>query len=911
MNCKMKYIIQVLAVIILFGCSDEDPFRSNGDISVTAGFTSTRTSFTEANGVTHVSWNTGDEIGLIGKEQANLKYMAQSAGKETSFKAAGSKLNAADGETVYAYYPYSESSESKDHIALPVMVWQNYTNDVTKLDFVYTTGKVADNKLALQFKHLLAFIKLTIPLDLIPDRGDNGGLLVQSSENISYASNSCFNLEKEEITNELYNYINYLIPEDITPGSAGEVTCYIAILPQSKEAVLKFHHQRKDGRGDCLLVKKAPAEGLKAGNVYTLSINENEVDIQRKQDRQALIDLYNATDGDNWTKNTNWCSDKPLDEWHGVSTMESGRVLMLRLDHNNLKGHLPASIGNLTALEYFDISWNNLQGEFPETLSVLMGQITVGNFHVQTNGFSGKLPKAIVEHARWKDYWPSFVCQNPDKGGGIDFKDVVIPAPSFTATDLSGNLIDSEAEYVKSKFTILCHWAAWCPYSQAFMGKLLNMYKGYHSKGLDIIGFNTICPYSEPCDKLEEMKQYIADNNIPWRNFAEQFIGGSFAESPNLIPAFWSYGGTPCVYVVDQNKNIVFQSLTEHYAKLSDFLAGQLGEIEPAGYYTSTDYSRDGEVVTLQKASKGKGINLVFMGEAFVDKDMGDGGLYEQRMNEAMEELFSIEPYKSFRNRFNAYAVKVISPNAEFAPDARHRLNGDDRICFDLALKAPVTEDRLMVSVVYNTIGSTGRSYTNMYEDGSFVGYMLEGVNEVLVHEVGGHGFAKLLDEYIEQGNEALTLPKEKKTYLDEVWNLDWGWGANVDYHGTTSTVKWAHLLADERYKDETGIYEGSYLYGFGAYRPTDNSMMRYNIPWFNAPSREAIYKAIMTLSEGAEWKYSFEEFATYDGINRVKTRSVLRDYSTQRQVGKQLPPTIIPGSWRDAKVKNTLVPLR
>lgn len=97
--------------------------------------------------------------------------MAQSAGKETSFKAASSKLNAADGETVYAYYPYSESSESKDHIALPVMVWQNYTNDVTKLDFVYTTGKVADNKLALQFKHLLAFIKLTIPLDLIPDRG--------------------------------------------------------------------------------------------------------------------------------------------------------------------------------------------------------------------------------------------------------------------------------------------------------------------------------------------------------------------------------------------------------------------------------------------------------------------------------------------------------------------------------------------------------------------------------------------------------------------------------------------------------------------------------------------------------------------------------------------------------------------
>jgi hypothetical protein len=30
--------------------------------------------------------------------------------------------------------------------------------------------------------------------------------------------------------------------------------------------------------------------------------------------REALIELYNATDGDNWKNNTNWCSDKPLDE---------------------------------------------------------------------------------------------------------------------------------------------------------------------------------------------------------------------------------------------------------------------------------------------------------------------------------------------------------------------------------------------------------------------------------------------------------------------------------------------------------------------------------------------------------------------------------------------------------------------
>ena len=36
-------------------------------------------------------------------------------------------------------------------------------------------------------------------------------------------------------------------------------------------------------------------------------------------EREALIAFYKATNGANWTKNTNWCSDKPLSEWYGVS----------------------------------------------------------------------------------------------------------------------------------------------------------------------------------------------------------------------------------------------------------------------------------------------------------------------------------------------------------------------------------------------------------------------------------------------------------------------------------------------------------------------------------------------------------------------------------------------------------------
>ena len=53
-------------------------------------------------------------------------------------------------------------------------------------------------------------------------------------------------------------------------------------------------------------------------------------------DRDALVAFYNATGGANWTDNTNWLSDKPVGEWHGVTTGAGGRVTSLSLGNNGL-----------------------------------------------------------------------------------------------------------------------------------------------------------------------------------------------------------------------------------------------------------------------------------------------------------------------------------------------------------------------------------------------------------------------------------------------------------------------------------------------------------------------------------------------------------------------------------------------
>ena len=48
-------------------------------------------------------------------------------------------------------------------------------------------------------------------------------------------------------------------------------------------------------------------------------------------DREALIALYNATDGESWERNDKWLSSEPVGEWHGVLAGEEVRVIWLEL----------------------------------------------------------------------------------------------------------------------------------------------------------------------------------------------------------------------------------------------------------------------------------------------------------------------------------------------------------------------------------------------------------------------------------------------------------------------------------------------------------------------------------------------------------------------------------------------------
>ena len=82
-------------------------------------------------------------------------------------------------------------------------------------------------------------------------------------------------------------------------------------------------------------------------------------------DRAALITLFHATGGPDWTNNHKWLSDAPLGEWHGVTTDVGGRVVDLQLHDNGLTGELPPRLGELEGLTRLCLCSNDLIGEIP------------------------------------------------------------------------------------------------------------------------------------------------------------------------------------------------------------------------------------------------------------------------------------------------------------------------------------------------------------------------------------------------------------------------------------------------------------------------------------------------------------------------------------------------------------------
>ena len=111
----------------------------------------------------------------------------------------------------------------------------------------------------------------------------------------------------------------------------------------------------------------------------TLGLKSQIIGGVPKAEYDALVALFNSTDGNNWTNKTNWLSDKPVKDWYGVYLDAFGNVSTLSLLSNNLKGSIPDEFINLTKLKNVYLSGNFIC-DLPDLSSI---QYT--NFYIGSN----------------------------------------------------------------------------------------------------------------------------------------------------------------------------------------------------------------------------------------------------------------------------------------------------------------------------------------------------------------------------------------------------------------------------------------------------------------------------------------------------------------------------------------------
>lgn len=296
--------------------------------------------------------------------------------------------------------------------------------------------------------------------------------------------------------------------------------------------------------------------------------------------------------------------------------------------------------------------------------------------------------------------------------------------------------------------------------------------------------------------------------------------------------------------------------------------------------YTSSDYSQDGQVTRIHSATVGKGIDVVFVGDAFADKDQD---LFNKYVKLGKEAFFTEEPFRSTKNRFNIYRIGSVSKNGIIAQEGgdtkfsaqfgQGTYVGGDNNLVNSFVKASIPSVDLTKTIIFVIINKAKYAGTcHMFSNNQAVCYVPLCRNEneyaqTLRHEGCGHGFGKLADEYFYDSMGR--IPDDEVSELKKWKGFAYGFHENVDLTSDPNTILWSKFISDSRYSGKVGVHEGGYTYPYGVYRPTHNSIMRYNKGGFNAPSREAIYKKIMKFSEGDAWTYDYETFVAFDAPAR------------------------------------------
>ena len=107
-----------------------------------------------------------------------------------------------------------------------------------------------------------------------------------------------------------------------------------------------------------------------------------------QEECEAMVALYENTDGANWSNNSGWLDTSTPCNWYGV-TCSAGHVTRLNLYDNQLRGSIPPELGDLTNLTLLFLHHNQLSGSIPPELGNLAN---LQSLYLSSNQLSGNIP---------------------------------------------------------------------------------------------------------------------------------------------------------------------------------------------------------------------------------------------------------------------------------------------------------------------------------------------------------------------------------------------------------------------------------------------------------------------------------------------------------------------------------------
>ena len=771
--------------------------------------------------------------------------------------------------------------------------------------------------------------------------------------------------EEQTLTVEVRSNVDYRV-------EIGEGSDWIIETPESRSEELKR-------REHVFRIANNLQESARTGLIFFRDLSSSLSDeltlIQSgwedpDPERTALVSIYESSGGDSWTRNDNWCSDKPLSDWYGVETDAWGHVTALRLSHNNLSGTISEKISKLTGLQHLDLSWNDLGGEISidikgymySNLDNLLELESINFSHNRLEGYLpdnwykleklqylnlsfnrikswlstiwdpmfkngrtvdlilngnylyGDIPKSIQDHPDWNRLALQMIRQNP--GGARLNYDKDIYLPDFTFTDLSDGSEHSIREvYSANKLTMLLHWDPLQESSGDFISTIVRRFHTlFRGQGFTVVG---ITPEGE--EYREAAKRYIREQGISWTAVTDY----RDSDGRRIILPDYPY---PSYQLVDGSGKLRVDMFNGQYSppppNLEESLSMDIFSLAHTDYlnrfcwdifgestYESVDYRMDKQYETLQRASKGRGIDIVLLGDAFTDIDIATG-YYHNVMEFVMESFFSIEPTKTYRDYFNVHMVYAVSRRACIGDDPSqvalgtvldktngisNRLNLIPDYIYTAVPRGVIPYPSIIMN--NNNVGLTFLKGSGIIEPNySFSGYSIGGrgyLKSTVLHESVGHGFGLLADEYVDYLSDdwqEISDSKKNRLKLDH----EKGLSLNVSLTDDPTSVYWSHLIGHSRYP-YVGVYEGGYYYASGVWRSEYESVMRSSRDYlyFNAISRELLVKRILELSgEG----YSFEKFLQTDSDEGrpYKGTSVQHPFGVKRDGWVHHPPVML-----------------